>query len=80
MELFKWEKNKTLDSVVFPKVKKPKKRVRAGGFAVAEFFLCFRVRECHFSLKYRAIRPSAVFGTRRKAALHGEAYAWVPDL
>ena len=37
-------------------------------------------RECHFSLEYRAIRPSAVFGTRRKAALLGEAYAWVPDL
>ena len=26
------------------------------------------------------IRPSAVFGTRRKAALRGEAYAWVPYL
>ena len=38
------------------------------------------MRECHFSLKYRAIRPSAIFGTRRKAALRGEAYAWVPDL
>ena len=38
------------------------------------------MRECHFSLEYRAIRPSAVFGTRRKATLHGEAYAWVPDL
>ena len=23
---------------------------------------------------------SAVFGTRRKAALHGEGFAWVPDL
>ena len=41
---------------------------------------CFRVRECHFSLEYRAIRHSAVFETRRKAALRGEAYAWVPDL
>ena len=38
------------------------------------------MRECHFSLKYRAIRPSAVFGMRRKAALRGEAYTWVPDL
>ena len=38
------------------------------------------MRECHFSLKYLAIRPSAVFGTRRKAAPRGEAYAWVPDL
>ena len=33
-----------------------------------------------FSLEYRAIRPSAVFGTRRKAALRGEGFAWVPDL
>ena len=39
----------------------------------------FRERE-HFSLKYRAIRPSAVFGTRREAALRGEGFAWVPDL
>ena len=38
------------------------------------------MRECHFSLEYRAIRPSTVFGTRRKAALREEAYAWVPDL
>ena len=40
----------------------------------------FRVRKLDFSLKYREIRPSAVFGTRRKAALRGETYAWVPDL
>ena len=33
-----------------------------------------------FSLKIRAIQPSAVFGTRRKAALCGEGFAWVPDL
>ena len=40
----------------------------------------FRVRRLDFSLEYQAIRPSAVFGTRRKATLLGEAYAWVPDL
>ena len=34
----------------------------------------------HFSLDYRAIRPSALFETRRKAALRGEGFAWVPDL
>ena len=28
----------------------------------------------------RAIRPSTVFGTRRKAALRGEGFAWVSDL
>ena len=39
-----------------------------------------RERRTSFSLKYRAIRPSAVFGTRRKAALHGAGYAWTPDL
>ena len=26
------------------------------------------------------IRPSAVFGTRRRTALRGEGFAWVPDL
>ena len=40
----------------------------------------FGERRSNFSLKYWAIRPSAVFGTRRKAALHREGFAWVPDL
>ena len=40
----------------------------------------FRVRRLDFSLEYRAIRPSAVFRTRRETALRGEAYARVPDL
>ena len=40
----------------------------------------FRVRRLDFSLKYWEIRPSAVVGTRRKAALRKETYAWVPDL
>ena len=40
----------------------------------------FSVRRSDFSLKIRAIRPSAVFGTRRKAALRGEGFALVPDL
>ena len=38
------------------------------------------MRESNFSLKIRVIRPSAVFRTRRKAALRGEDFAWVPDL
>ena len=33
-----------------------------------------------FSLKSWEIRPSAVVRTRRKAALHGEGFAWVLDL
>ena len=40
----------------------------------------FRVRECYFSVEYRAIRQSIVFGARRKAALSGEGFAWVPNL
>ena len=44
------------------------------------FFLRDFFRERNFSLKYHAIRSSAVFGTRREAALRGVAYAWVPDL
>ena len=38
------------------------------------------MRRSSFSLKYRAIRPSAVFGTRRKAALREEGFSWVPNL
>ena len=34
----------------------------------------------HFSLDFRQIRPSAVFRTRRKTALRGEGFAWVPDV
>ena len=37
-------------------------------------------RESSFSLEIRAIRPSAVFATRRKATLRGEGFAWVLDL
>ena len=43
-------------------------------------FLLFSMRRSDFSLKIQAIRLSAVFGTRRKAALRGEGFAWVPDL
>ena len=40
----------------------------------------FSERESSFSLEIRAIRPSIVFGTRRKVALHGVGYTWTPDL
>ena len=33
-----------------------------------------------FSLSFRQIRPLAVFGARRKAALRGAGYTWTPDL
>ena len=42
--------------------------------------LIFRERLPDFSLKYRAIRPSEVFGARRKATLRGAGYAWAPVL
>ena len=32
------------------------------------------------SLSFCAIRPLAVFEARRKTALRGEGFAWVPDL
>ena len=40
----------------------------------------FRERVFDFSLSFRQIRPSAVFGTRRRTTLRGESFAWVPDL
>ena len=40
----------------------------------------FREKGTSFSLKIRANRPSAVFGTRRRTALRGQDFAWVPDL
>ena len=38
------------------------------------------MRESCFSLEYREIRSSAVFGARGRTALRGEGFAWVPDL
>ena len=40
----------------------------------------FRELMSSFSLEIRAIRSSAIFGTKRKAALRGDGFAWVPDL
>ena len=44
------------------------------------FLFSFSERRSSFSLKIRAIRPSAVFGSRRKDVLRGEGYAWTPVL
>ena len=65
-----------MNSVCLLKCKKGGKRERGGRTysGVADRF--FRERTSDFSLKYRAIQPSEVFGPRRKVALHGEAYAW----
>ena len=37
-------------------------------------------RKSNFSLEIRVIRPSVVFETRRRTALRGVGFAWVPDL
>ena len=52
---------------------------RGGNLQEVRYF-GFRERECNFSLDLREIRPSTVFGTRRKAALRRAGYAWTPDL
>ena len=39
-----------------------------------------RERRTSFSLEIRAIRPSVVFGIRRRTVLRGEGFGWVPDL
>ena len=63
-------------SFIKPRKKKVKSKERD---AVAKHGV-FVERMSDFSLQIRAIQPSAVFGTRRKAALRGEGFAWVPDL
>ena len=66
--------------VVFFFLKKRPKRGKGGETCSRLDILSFRERESNFSLKYHAIRPSAVFGARRKTALRGEGFVWVPDL
>ena len=62
-------------------IEKEKKKTWGGRKGDAgSHFQTFRERGSSFSLSFCAIRPSAVFGTRRKAALRGEGFAWVPDL
>ena len=45
----------------------------------ADFFFSSE-RVSNFSLDLWKIRPSVVLGTRRKTALRGEGFAWVPYL
>ena len=51
-----------------------------GKRSYSKLWISFNERESSFSLEIRAIRPSAVFGTRRRTALRGEGFACVPDL
>ena len=72
-----------MNSIDLLKFKKEKKKVNWGRRSSS---YCrnenggFREKVSDFSLDLRQIRPSAVFGTRRKTALRGEGFAWVPDL
>ena len=69
-------------ATVFVSFIKPKARKReGGGEAYSEVDNGgFREKVSDFSLDLRQIQPSSVFGTRRKATLRGEGFAWVPDL
>ena len=73
------QKDKIVNSFHLLKFKRQKREMENKNLQWAGL-LCFRERTSCFSLKYRAIRQSPVFGTRRKAALRGEGFAWVPDL
>ena len=74
---------KIVNSVMSYKLKRGKKNVlgtKNGDVEALNFFILERERERDFSLKYWEIRPSEVFGLRRKAALRREAYMWAPAL
>ena len=58
---------------------KPKRGKKTRGDAVA-IFSDFGERVSHFSLDFQEIRPSEVFGARRKVVLRREVYAWAPIL
>ena len=70
--------NKTKRNSDLLHLKKEKKKSCKGD--ARSHFQTFRERGSSFSQSFCSIRPSAVFGMKRKAALRGEAYAWVPDL
>ena len=62
-------------------MKKEEKNVRGKKKSDKRFWISFsRERVSSFSLNFCAIRPLAVFGTRRKVALLGKGFVWVPDL
>ena len=79
MEFFKWEKDKTLNSVVSHNSERKKNRELEEKRSSSQKW-CFSERMLDFSLSFRQIRSSYVFEARRKAALLGEGYAWTPDL
>ena len=52
--------------------------MRGWTFLTVSLGFGFRERECHFSLRSRAIRSSNHFESRRKTVLHIMDYKWAP--
>ena len=52
--------------------------MRSWTFLTVSLGFGFRERECRFSLRSRAIRPSDRFESRRKTVLHIVDYTWAP--
>ena len=79
--MFKSLQDKIMYIDLSSQIQKNKKNVRKGKMDAVGFNgVFFRVRRSSFSLKMRAIQPSAAFGTRGRNALREEGFAWVPDL
>ena len=77
LELFKLEKDKLANSGLLPSKPKTKNVKWEGGCSGYGWFVSSG-RERDLSLDLRAIRPSKFVGTRSKAALRIETYAWAP--
>ena len=71
------ENDKIVNSCPLPLSKGKRKRGEEGkrGNLQEVRYFGFRERVCNFSLDLQEIRPSAVFGTRRRTALRGEGFA-----
>ena len=80
MELFKSKKDKLANRTCLLQLKQGQKNVKIRRGDSSHFCLVFSERTFTFSLESWKIRPLAVFGTRRKAALRREGFAWVPNL
>ena len=78
-KVFKSLDDKKLLQCFFSNKKETQKR-EMQKFRSSKHFRVFFFRERNFFLKIRRIRPSAGFGTRRRNALRGVGFAWVPDL
>ena len=63
-----------------PQMLKENQNGRGKNFGPVADFLEVRERRSNFSLESWAIRPSGVFGARRKNVLRGAGYVWTPRL